>query len=495
MATTAAFDWKALEQTLLDAYLRQALQFLADHPSERIYAFALTGLYREEDGPIYLPTLACNSEQAYIEDHADSLEPDDAPDHLGHLRFNPPDWRWPDLADEAPDLQLRAAEEALMAEANASTVAHWTRTEGRLIKSLSKVCKALSKALKQSPAGPLLTRDFIVWLDLPGDEEGVDAARQCLGDKMFARIFSGNDENALERRRVAALPLAQQLRYHIGCLLGRPDEAVGLSRERARALRESAQDALFLIGGADAAHALVPVLDVPDEQWRAAFMLARIGHRDDTVIAALRGHLLALHRHKAYGADFNWCANALAGLGDSEWLLARLDDQPPLDASHVAGGIAYPYQAWNSHDNTHPIALDYRPLESALAHAQAAALGKALQHELEPGVGYCTLRAGDVNEVLRGLESPCALIRLHAAAIMGERRLGTHAAPRLLPALAECILKDPEPKVRRLALLSMQDWKQAATPWSDAVARVAENDDSPEVRQMAAALLRTFNGK
>ena len=62
--TLPPLDWKQFEQSLLELYWQQAQAFLAAHPREEIYALALNGLYREEDGPIYLPTLAANSEQA-----------------------------------------------------------------------------------------------------------------------------------------------------------------------------------------------------------------------------------------------------------------------------------------------------------------------------------------------------------------------------------------------------------------------------------------------
>jgi hypothetical protein len=63
--TSASLDWKQFEQTLFSIYWQDAQAFLAANPQESIYALALNGLYREEDGPIYLPTLSANSEQAY----------------------------------------------------------------------------------------------------------------------------------------------------------------------------------------------------------------------------------------------------------------------------------------------------------------------------------------------------------------------------------------------------------------------------------------------
>ena len=54
-------------------------------------------------------------------------------------------------------------------------------------------------------------------------------------------------------------------------------------------------------------------------------------------------------------------------------------------------------------------------------------LQDAIKEELKPGCGYCELRITNLDEALRGLQSSHALIRIHAAVIMGERSLGAAA--------------------------------------------------------------------
>lgn len=490
MAGTTAFDWQAFEQTLFDAWWQDAQGFLAAHPAERIYAFALGGLYREEDGPICLPCLAANSEAAYAEDFGGDA--DGNPDSLDHVRFHPADWRWPELGSDATSARLRQAEQALNAEATSGTVAHWRATEARLLGVLVRVCRSLAQALRSSRWQDRLTEDFICWLSTPDDGEEADLARQCLGDEVFARIFSGNAQQDEERRRIAALPLDDRIRYHIACLQGTPDASLGLDRVHAQSQREAAQAALWHIGGLRVAHALLPLLDKPMQQWQAAFMLARLGVADGQVIAALRMHVLQPAGKREHESGRDWCAAALGALGDSDWLLQQLDaDRAALPVQRIAHGIAHPYRAWNSREDTAPIALDYAPLEAALAHrTQAASMLQALASELAPGSGYCTLRAGDVAEAVRGLQSPHALVRMHAAAIMGERALGDAAAQQLLPALAHAIAHEAELSVRRLAMYSLRDWRHECAPWRASIAQAAERDASEEIRGIARELLR-----
>ena len=143
--TSASLDWKQFEQTLFSIYWQDAQAFLAANPQESIYALALNGLYREQDGPIYLPTLSANSEQAYSqmvnvpEPQGRLSEFDLDTGQLGSLRWNPPDWEWEELDSASDSQELERLEQALLAEANKSTPAHWLRTEAHLIKALTRI--------------------------------------------------------------------------------------------------------------------------------------------------------------------------------------------------------------------------------------------------------------------------------------------------------------------------------------------------------------------
>lgn len=479
-------DWKRLEQTLFQAYWNDAQAFLKAHPDQHVYAFALTEMYRELDGPIYLPVLAANSEEAYAELATDE---GDRPDHLGHLRWNPPDWGWAFLGEDQRSPEVTAAEHMLIAEATRGSEAHWKRTEAKLLKLLVKISKALMKAAKQSEWHAQLTTDFIVWLSLQDDAEGVDIARQCLGTTRFVHLFTAHDAEALERRRVAAMPADMQLRYHLACLQGLPQESLGLSRERATSLREEAQDALHGLDGAAVSHALLPLLEQPNQQWRAAMMLAQIAYVDGDVIQALRTQVLKPVKNHLEEAGRSWCARALAALGDSSWLLGQLTSPSGLTPERVATGIAHLYHSWNSKPHTTPLALDYGPLEQALQHG---ALQKALEDELSPGCGYCILRNSDIDNALRGLHSPHALVRTHAAAIMGERGLGAHAGKRLTAALAHAVRHDVDHNVRFQSMLSLHDWKKTGCAYQDDVQHAALHDPHDAVREAATRWLQAF---
>ncbi|MDO5693938.1 MAG: DUF4303 domain-containing protein [Pseudomonadota bacterium] len=487
------FDWKLFEQTLLDAYRQDAQALIAAHPDQRFYAFALSQLHREEDGPIFLPRLAANSEQAYAADHGATAPPEGL-DSLHHIRWSPPDWRWPTLDSSAQHPAWTQMEPALSAEATRAAPAHWRRTEARLLTALVSVAKQLRRALKQPPWAAHLTAEAIVWVALDDSDEGIALARRCLGDATFVRLFTSHDADASEARRVAALPLPQQVRYHVACLQGVADAETGLGAERARASREAAQHALCAIGGPLAAHALLPLLDDERHQWQAAACLAWMDGVDDTVITALRRHAARPAKKPPQAAGRAWCANALAALGDSPWLLEQCLTSPPgLPDAPAAAGLTYPYRAWNSQDGARSIALDYRPLEAALERCPR--LAPLLDKKLAPGGDFCTLRASDVDEALRGLASPHALVRRHAAAIMDNRALGQAVGQRLLPALARALTYDPDAQVRRLAALSLQYWKKASAPWRAEAQAAADNDSDEAVRATARELVQHIDNQ
>jgi hypothetical protein len=96
----------------------------------------------------------------------------------------------------------------------------------------------------------------------------------------------------------------------------------------------------------------------------------------------------------------------LGSLGDQEWLQQQIGATAvPVD--RIAQGIAYPYRAWNSKPGTTALHLDYAPLERAL-DLKHPALTRALNEELSPGTGYCSLRVEDLEQAL-SLCSPFTL--------------------------------------------------------------------------------------
>jgi len=88
-----------------------------------------------------------------------------------------------------------------------------------------------------------------------------------------------------------------------------------------------------------------------------------------------------------------------------------------------------------------------------------------------------------VTEALSGLSSKHAIVRWHAASVLGERRLGVAAGKRILPALQRA-LSDAHPTVRRLAVLSILAWKGAAKPYLAAIDALRSDPDE-SVRDVA----------
>ncbi|WKL14873.1 DUF4303 domain-containing protein [Comamonas testosteroni] len=487
--TSASLDWKQFEQTLFSIYWQDAQAFLAANPQESIYALALNGLYREQDGPIYLPTLSANSERAYSQmvnapkPQSRLSEFDLDTGQLGTLRWNPPDWEWEALDSASDSQELEQLEQALLAEANKSTPAHWLRTEAHLIKTLIRICKQLTKACQKSPWASQLTPEFTVLIYVQDTQECEALARQSMGQARFLALFPSHDLDAQRRARVAALSPAQQLQYHLSCLEGIGCTELGLSRKEAQSLGEEAEAALLVMDHRQVAHALLPMLTRPGKQWRAAMLLAQMAYRDEQILTVLRQQVQAPIHSPGQESERGWCASALGALGDQEWLQQQIGG-PTVPAERIAQGIAHPYRSWNSKPGTTPLHLDYAPLERAL-DLKHPALTQALNEELSPGGGYCSLRVADLEQALCALQSAHALVRVHAACIMGERSLGAAAGRRITPALAQALSHDSNDGVRYQAMLGLRYWKKASAAQRAAIEHAAAHDACDNIRELA----------
>lgn len=487
--TSASLDWKQFEQTLFSIYWQDAQAFLAAPPQESIYALALNGLYREQDGPIYLPTLSANSERAYSQmvnapkPQSRLSEFDLDTGRLGTLRWNPPDWEWEELDSASDSQELEQLEQALLAEANKSTPAHWLRTEAHLIKALIRICKQLTKACQKSPWASQLTPEFAVLIYVQDTQECEALARQSMGQARFLALFPSHDLDAQRRARVAALSPVQQLQYHLSCLEGIGCTELGLSRKEAQSLGEEAEAALLVMDHRQVAHALLPMLTRPGKQWRAAMLLAQMAYRDEQILTALRQQVQAPIHSPGQESERGWCASALGALGDQEWLLQQIGGTA-VPADRIAQGIAHPYRSWNSKPGTTPLHLDYAPLELAL-DLKHPALTQALNEELSPGGGYCSLRVADLEQALCALQSAHALVRVHAACIMGERSLGAAAGRRITPALAQALSHDSNDGVRYQAMLGLRYWKKASAAQRAAIEHAAAHDACDNIRELA----------
>ena len=84
---------------------------------------------------------------------------------------------------------------------------------------------------------------------------------------------------------------------------------------------------------------------------------------------------------------------------------------------------------------------------------------------------------------MEALQSEHAIIRQHAVTVLGDRRLGRRLARAVLEALVTAALEDPEPQVRKLALLAVKSWKKTGARYHDRLRPLLEDPDQ-RVREM-----------
>lgn len=431
----AKFDWDGWRAAVLDVFRRAVKDLGVAHGTEPIYALALYGVYRERDAALYLPLLGAATQLG---------GPPADGRGFWSARFNPPDW---DLTELPLDPKSEALEGALIAEATRGTVAHWREVESVYFEVLVDIAGRLRDEARSVLA---VTEDFICfWHDAAG---GPELAQRTIPRDLYERLFARQVADAEELAAARAKPgheRAAMLVTRFGCYEG--------------ITSEDAQRELLALGET-AVPALVDGLADPKCGWTAAMVLGQIGVATSAAIAALRDR-----------ADGHWFAKALGRLGDHEWL----STQPPAIA---VNGFCARLQAITEGP---PLALDYRPLERFLDDADLET--HALVDEaLAPGQSYVSIRKSDVDEAIRGLSSDHPVVRWHATSLLGERELGRSVGQRVLPLLVER-LGDPDPLVRRLAVLSTDGWK-AARQYRTALEPLLEDPDET-VRRIAEAVL------
>ena len=481
-------DWRAVEQTLFDVWWDGLRKLLRANPKERFYVFALH-CWAIDDDQCALPYLAANSEQRYAEAFPDGESAGELAGTACHPRWSPPEWSWYGCSDAESQARLDALTVTLHRHWLASSPEHEADFLNRFLNVLTRIAIQLRRTLQGKEWVGHLAPDLVVLVISQDGECSPNTLlrllRRCAGAKAFARLFFRMEAERLEARRVRRLATTDQIRYHVACLRGVALPDLNLTAAQARGLREPAQNALRATQSPEAAHALLPLLDSKKAGvWQAAFMLAQICWTDSAVVAALRQAALRWGE----SSDGEWSVRALAVLGDAEWLLNQALATPPgLPDSLVATGLAQPYLDWHSEERPERPTLDYRPLELALS--QLPHLRPLLEEELKPGTGCCAARPRDVEEGLRGLQSPLPLLRRHAAVLLGEARLGAAVGARVLPALAHALAHDDDAKTRFLVALSMAQWKLASAPWRATALGVSTQDPDESVRRVAGHLL------
>jgi hypothetical protein len=447
-------DWARFEQAMADAVVDTVRATVAQRPEQHFYAAAFGEIYAETDGVITLPMFGMNSVEALLE------HPDDERDDL---RWSLADWVDCDL-DWLPAQEHRRWQEAITGHARRGSTRQWDDTFGRYLTALVTACRQARRRLRDEGA---VDQDFVVLVFHNDDPEAL--LRALLSAAEMRRLFPVYDQRHAELARVAALPPAGQARYYAS-RLGVFDGPV-TGEEAARAL---------LPLGRAAAEELLPRLRDRGRAWEAAKLLADLGRPDADVIDALTAAVRRLD-----GSDLRWAACALARLGRLDVVLGQA-----LPQDVVAAAVAAPYKSFRDHGQ-HPPPLDYAPLEDVLTRRPELAAG--LDDELKPGVPPCQITAAEVGAALGGLRSPHALVRRHAVTVLGDRALGPAEGRRVLPALCRTAADDPDPSVRRLAVLSLRWWQRDAHPYADTV-RTALDDPDPAVRSAAAGTLRELEG-
>lgn len=389
-------DWDAFRESLLTALLEAASK--AGGPWR---AVALAHLYAETDGIINAPLLYLNSD--------------------GAIMHSPADWEIA-IDDWAPEPWI----EALTAEACSGTVPHWDDVFARYQDVLAQICVAAGARLGVP----------VFYIEYSRYEEML---ARCLTPSQLASLFPEVVASQAERARVAGLPTGGQIAYYISRLDG-SGGPIGW---------EEAEEALCGFG-ADAIPALLALLRDEADAWQAASLLGQIGIADDTVTAALSAAIAAFPPDTPAQL---WSCRALAHLGRLDLVLARASD---LSAEAVATAVAARYRAFRDR-GTHPLPLDYRPLEDFLAADPEIAASVA--DELAPGNSYCVISSAEVQEALRGTGSEHLVVRKHAVCVLGERRLGEAIGQTVIPRLRAIAQTDPDSEVRRLAALSLEWWK------------------------------------
>ena len=200
----------------------------------------------------------------------------------------------------------------------------------------------------------------------------------------------------------------------------------------------------------------------------AASILCRIGVAEERVIAYMREQV------SNNGPSAGWAAKTLALLGDIAWLLAATDTDSTRAAA-VAGIV----DTLGAFTNLcpHTAALDYDPVETLLAK-NCEQCTKIVEESLVPGCDHRDITVAEVDEAIRALSSsPHAVIRRHAAMVLGGRGFGAAAKKKIAPALVQRF-NDEDPQVKRLSVLSLSYLpKSAAKPFRDELEALLDDPD------------------
>ncbi len=429
------FDWTAFETAFVETAEAAVEKWLTKNSKQHVYAIAFHECYCELDGPIAIPSLGINS----LEKHQAEQDADEE-----SYKWSPGDWHWTNILPARSSLSR--LEKALTDEACSGSQAHWRKSQKRFEKILLNVTKHLYQKYSKHPQ---VTDDFVVYID--DEEYGLDLIKRCVPARLFKKLFDD-----LDKPNLKSLSTEERLAKYM-------EEIWSYEKE-------------ILAMGSAAIAPLIKKLEDTKDGWVAAATLADLNQPTEAVISALRKHA------QIPGGTGSQSARALHLLGDVEFLYGLLAHKDLQD--QTVEGILVGLMTTAS-DRKSPLALDYRHVERLLAMNSPTIEARVVE-ELKPGSSFIEIKPSDVDETLRGLNSPHVVIRQHAACVAGDRALGKAAGKRLLPVLAEK-LADPVPNVRRLALLALSYWKADAVPYHAEMKKL-QKDKDPQVREYAYAV-------
>lgn len=174
---------------------------------------------------------------------------------------------------------------------------------------------------------------------------------------------------------------------------------------------------------------------------------------------------------------------SLAILGDFDFLFKLSEDSKTrgIVKSGISGLFGYRVDYCQSH-----LPLDYRPLE------------RYFDNKCKPAIkdmwaGCRTIKADDVEEALRGLESKHAEIRIHAASVLSKHKNIRRRAKKILPALVDQ-LSDQNSHVRRRVVNAISDWGKDAKPYAKEVRKLLK-DPVEIVRYVAEICISEITGR
>lgn len=416
----ARFKWKAYEEQLTQLALASIGEVMDEHPDESFYAAAFHGFYIEEEGQIGVPLLGANTAEAIDE---------------GYSRWGAPDWYWDDI--QFVDDEFNKLHEAIQEEACRTDIDHWYKTHSRYMDAMIKVAKSLSAKLKSKKQA---SKDFVV---IVSDEESEDAdviLRRCISKTKYKKLFPDDDE--FEDYQPT------------------PDgEPVDASWEGYLADLEEHEDEVLKMGQA-ALPMLLHAMNHRTQKFAAAGLLGLLRIADPKVIELLR-------KGAATGKDSHYqYAVSLAILGDFEFLFELGEN--PKTREIVRSGIEglYRYQV----NRCVPyLPLDYRPLD------------RYFDNKCKPKIkdlwaGSRSIRSRDLKEAFRGLKSPHAEIRIHAAIVLGKDHIPRGDAKKILPMLISQ-LSDKNTEVRRRTLNAISQWGRVAKPHVRKIRKLIDDPD------------------